>query len=144
MMVEGRDGCCLSMLCCFHCGQWERNLDECSQAGEDVREEVLFESWWRVNVPKLGEAEGIPGDGQEAGKVWPVGEPGFLDPSAPPFMGSVASVSSHISGSQYPIFFSSWNGICFYYSSAPWQSTSDLLFICRCSVKYDSFRPHGL
>ena len=44
MMVEGRDSCCLSMLRCFHCGQWKRNLDESSQAGEDMREEVLFES----------------------------------------------------------------------------------------------------
>ena len=40
---EGRDGCCLSTLRCFLCGQGERNLDECSQAGEDMREEVLFE-----------------------------------------------------------------------------------------------------
>ena len=67
-MVEGRDSCCLSMLRCFHCGQWERNLDESSQAGEDMREEVLFESWWRVNVHKLGEVEGIPGDGQRSRK----------------------------------------------------------------------------
>lgn len=43
MMVEGSDGCCLSMLSCFHCGQVERSLDEWGRAGEDVREEVSFE-----------------------------------------------------------------------------------------------------
>ena len=96
----------------------------------------MFTSWEKQRVSQEM--------GKEAGKVWPVGEPGFLDPLAPPLMGSVASVSSHISGPQYPIFFSCWNGICFCYSSAPWQSTSDLLFIFRCSVMYDSFRPHGL
>ena len=82
--------------------------------------------------------------GKEGGKVWPVGEPGFLDPVAPPLTGSVASIISHISEPQYPIFFSSWNGICFCYSSAPWQSTSGLLFMSRCSVLNDSFQPHGL
>ena len=43
MMVEGRDGHCLSTLSCFHCGQVERSLDGWGRAGEDMREEALFE-----------------------------------------------------------------------------------------------------
>lgn len=43
MMVEGRDGCCFLMWSCFHCGQVKRSQDEWDQAGEDEREEVLFE-----------------------------------------------------------------------------------------------------
>lgn len=43
MQVEGSDGCCSSMLSCFHRSQGERSPDEWGQAGEDMREEVLFD-----------------------------------------------------------------------------------------------------